>query len=106
VIGSFRACRKREDSPTGRRRKAIKKAASEAGISKRVGFHRFRHALSSLLRQNGEDVKVVQELLPLASSRSTPDTYTQAASPAKRAAQAKVKSMVLGYNQLQIAGSP
>ena len=27
------------------RRKAIKKADGEAGISKRVGFHRFRHTL-------------------------------------------------------------
>jgi integrase len=58
-----------------------------------------------LLSQNGADVKVVQELLRHASSRITLDTYTRAASPAKRAAQAKVVRMVLGYNQLQIAGS-
>jgi hypothetical protein len=44
------------------------------------------------------DVKVVQESLSHDSSRITLDTYTQAASPAKRAAQAKVVSMVLGYS--------
>jgi len=89
------------------RRKAIQKAAADAGIKKRVGFHTFKHTLSSLLKENGEDVKVIQELLRHANSRTTLDTYTQAASPAKRAAQSRVVSMVLGkrYNQLQPAGT-
>jgi integrase len=48
-----------------------------------------------LLRANGEDVKVVQELLRHASAKMTLDTYSQALTPAKRAAQSKVVSMIL-----------
>jgi integrase len=47
-----------------------------------------------LLKTNGEDVKVVQELLRHATSRMTLDTYTQALSPQKRAAQSKMVSMI------------
>jgi len=52
-----------------------------------VGWHTFRHTYSTLLRANGEDVKVVQELLRHANSKITMDVYTQALSPAKRKAQ-------------------
>ena len=44
---------------------------------------------------NGEDIKVVQELLRHANSRITLDTYTQAKTPAKRAAQSKVVEMLV-----------
>jgi integrase len=47
-----------------------------------------------LLRANGEDVKVVQELLRHASARMTLDVYAQAATPAKRKAQGKVVTML------------
>jgi integrase len=47
-----------------------------------------------LLKANGEDVKVVQELLRHASARITMDVYAQAMTPAKRAAQQKVVRMV------------
>jgi hypothetical protein len=40
----------------------------------------------------GADIKVLQELLRHASSRVTLDTYTQAVTPAKRAAQSEVVS--------------
>ena len=53
-----------------------------------------RHTYSTLLKANGEDVKVVQELLRHASSRITMDVYTQAQMPAKRKAQQKVVEMV------------
>jgi site-specific recombinase XerD len=52
-----------------------------------------RHTFSTVLKANGEDVKVVQELLRHSSIRITMDVYTQAMSPAKRAAQSKVVSM-------------
>jgi integrase len=42
---------------------------------------------SSILQDNGEDVKVVQELLPHSSSKMTLDVYAQALTPTKRAAQ-------------------
>lgn len=72
----------------------IQPTARRLGIEKRVGWHTFRHTFSTLLKSNGEDVKVVQELLRHATSKMTLDTYTQALSPAKRAAQSKVVGMI------------
>ncbi|HZQ67770.1 MAG TPA: tyrosine-type recombinase/integrase [Terriglobales bacterium] len=75
-------------------RKVIRPAALRAGINKRIGWHTFRHSFATLLKANGEDVKVVQESLRHANSRITLDTYTQAESAAKRKAQAKVVEMI------------
>ena len=72
----------------------IQPVVRQLGITKRVSWHTFRHTFSSLLRNNGEDVKVVQELLRHASSKMTLDVYTQAATAAKRVAQRKVVEMV------------
>ncbi|MGO9638860.1 MAG: tyrosine-type recombinase/integrase, partial [Terracidiphilus sp.] len=72
----------------------IRPAAQRAGISKRIGWHTFRHSYATLLKANGEDVKVVQESLRHASSRITLDVYTQAVTPAKREAQRKVVEMI------------
>ena len=44
-------------------------------------------ATQTLLKANGEDVKVVQESLCHANSRITLEVYTQATTPAKRQAQ-------------------
>jgi integrase len=55
-----------------------------------MSWHTFRHTFSTLLKGNGEDVKVVQELLRHSTAKMTLDTYTQALSPQKRAAQSKV----------------
>jgi len=76
-------------------RRWIKPAAKRVGITKRLGWHTFRHTYSTLLRANGEDIKVVQELLRHANSKITMDVYTQALSPAKREAQNRVASMML-----------
>ena len=73
----------------------IRPAALKAGITKPISWHTFRHSYSSLLRANGEDVKVVQELLRHANSRITMDIYTQALSPAKRQAQSKVIEIIV-----------
>jgi integrase len=70
-------------------------AVKAAGISKRVGFHTFRHTYTTLLTQNNEDVKVVQELLRHANSRITLDLYAQAGMPEKRQAQSKLVEFVL-----------
>ena len=72
----------------------IQPIARELGINKKLSWHTFRHTFSSILKANGEDVKVVQELLRHATSRMTLDTYTQALSPDKRAAQSKVVGMI------------
>jgi integrase len=73
-----------------------KPAVKKAKIEKRVGFHTFRHTYTTLLTQNNEDVKVVQELLRHANSRITLDLYAQAGMAEKREAQHKVVEMVLG----------
>ena len=76
-------------------RDIIQPAARKLGITKKISWHTFRHTFSSILKANGEDVKVVQELFRHTTSRMmTLDTYTQALSPDKRAAQSKVVSMI------------
>jgi len=72
----------------------IQPVARRLGINKKMSWHTFRHTFSSILKANGEDVKVVQELLRHATAKMTLDTYTQALSPDKRAAQSKVVGMI------------
>jgi integrase len=74
-------------------------AVKAAKIQKRVGFHTFRHTYTTLLTQNNEEVKVVQELLRHANSRITLDLYAQASMPNKRLAQSKLVRMVLNKGQ-------
>ena len=74
----------------------IRKVARRVGISKKIGWHTFRHTCATLLRASGADIKVVQELLRHASCRVTLDTYTQAVTEQKRAAQNKIAGMVRG----------
>ena len=81
-------------------RKIIRPAAVRAGIKKRIGWHTFRHTYSTMLIANGENVKVVQELMRHANSRCTLDVYTQARVPAKREAQQRVVQMILPEERL------
>ena len=67
--------------------KVIRPAALRAGIRKTIGWHTFRHTYSTLLIANGENVKVVQELMRHANSRCTLEIYTQARTEQKRKAQ-------------------
>jgi integrase len=75
--------------------KVIRPAAVRAGIHKRIGWHTFRHTFSTLLIGNGENVKVVQELMRHASSRCTLEVYSQARIVAKRQAQQRVVQLIL-----------
>jgi integrase len=75
--------------------KIIRRAALRAGINKQIGWHTFRHTFSTLLIANGENVKVVQELMRHASSRCTVEVYSQARVPAKRQAQQRVVQVIL-----------
>jgi hypothetical protein len=68
----------------------IQPVAKRLGIAKLIGWHTFRRTYTTLLHANGEDVKVVQELLRHGSARITMDVYAQAMTPAKRRAQGKV----------------
>jgi len=72
----------------------IQPAAKKLSIEKRIGWHTFRRTYSTLLKDNGEDVKVVQELLRHSSTKMTLDVYAQALTPTKRAAQRKVVHMI------------
>ena len=74
-------------------------AVKAAKIQKRVGFHTFRHTYTTLLTQNNEEVKVVQELLRHANSRITLDLYAQAGMPNKRLAQSKLVRMILSKGE-------
>jgi integrase len=72
----------------------IQPVAKRLGIAKRIGWHTFRRTYTTLLHANGEDVKVVQELLRHGSARITMDVYAQAMTPAKRRAQGRVVAML------------
>jgi integrase len=65
-------------------------AVKAAKIEKHVSWHVFRHSYASLLKANGEDVKVVQESLRHATFQITMDTYTQAVPQAVRSAHSRV----------------
>jgi len=73
----------------------VRPAAIAAGITKTIGWHTFRHSLASLLGQQGEDVKVIQELLRHASSKITADVYQQGHTVAKRSALDRVSGIFL-----------
>ena len=72
----------------------IQPVVKRLGTSKRISWHTFRRTFAMLLKANGKDIKVVQELLRHGSTRVTLDIYAQAQMPAKRAAQLKVVEMV------------
>lgn len=75
--------------------RVLRPAAARAGIKKRIGWHTFRHSFSTMLIANGENVKVVQELMRHANCRCTLEVYSQARLQAKREAQHRVVELIL-----------
>jgi integrase len=75
--------------------KAIRPAALRAGVLKRISWHTFRHTYATVLIANGENVKVVQELMRHASSRFTLEIYSQARLAEKRKAQRRLVEAIL-----------
>lgn len=71
----------------------IQPAAIKLGI-RHINWHTFRHTYSTLLHANGEDPKVVQELLRHSSIKVTMDIYTQAITDTKRKAQSRVIELI------------
>ena len=80
-------------------RRDIRPVAEKLGITKRIGWHTFRHTYSTLLRAVGADLKVMQELLRHSTIRVTLDTYTQAVTAAKRTAHTAVVSLIIGNGE-------
>jgi integrase len=68
--------------------------ARKLGITKRIGWHTFRHTYSTLLRSTGAELKIMQELLRHSTIRVTLDTYTQAVTTEKRNAQEAVVTLL------------
>jgi integrase len=89
--------------PDSLRTKFLHPAAKNAGITKRIGWHTFRHTYSTLLKDNGEDVKVVQELMRHANITTTMNIYTHALTPAKRRAQSKAVDVLFDRTPLQVS---
>jgi integrase len=73
----------------------VRPAAAKLGITKRIGWHSFRHTYATLLKSSGADVKVVQDSLRHANARITMEMYAQALTQDKRTAQTKVVQMIL-----------
>jgi integrase len=82
-------------------RRTVRPAAIRAGITKWIGWHTFRHSYATLLIANGENIKVVQELLRHGSARITVDIYSQARNPEKRAAQQRLVQMILPEEEIR-----
>jgi integrase len=72
----------------------ILSVARKLGITKRIGWHTFRHTYSTLLRSTGAELKTMQELLRHSTIRVTLDTYTQAVTAEKRNAQEAVIALL------------
>jgi integrase len=74
--------------------KIIRPAVVRAGIKKRISWHTFRHTYSTLLIANGENIKVVQELMRHGTARVTVEIYSQAITNIKRRAQQRIVRMI------------
>src|SRR6266852_1288528 len=82
-------------------RRHIIPVARKLGITKRIGWHTFRHTYSTLLRSTGAELKIMQELLRHSTIRVTLDTYTQAVTAEKRTAQAAVVALLFPEKTLE-----
>jgi integrase len=71
----------------------IKPVAERFGIPLK-GYHTLRHSYTTLLRQNGNNPKVVQALLRHASYQITANIYDEAVSAEKRQAHSEVIRLV------------
>ena len=87
-------------------RRHIRPALARLGITKRIGWHSFRHGFSNLLRENRVDIKVAQELLRHANSRITLDIYQRTVTDERRAAQELVCRGLLGAQRAETLKNP
>ncbi len=103
LFPSIRLHGKKPLSPDSILKKSIRPTLERAGIvGKVIGWHNLRHTLSTLLRTLSVDIKVTQDLLRHASSRTTLDLYTHAVSPQKRDANNKVVELLLSGRTFEV----
>jgi hypothetical protein len=93
VFASTRMKGKQPYSPDSLLKRSIRPAAARAKIAKHIGWHTCRRTFTTLLKANGEDIKVVLELLRHATIKMTLEIYAQAITPAKREAQSRVAGL-------------
>ncbi len=94
VFASHRSRGKKPYWPHMVLRRHVQPLARKLGITKTIGWHTFRRSFASLLKANGEDIKVVQELCRHANPGTTMGLYAQAFTADARRAQGKVVEMV------------
>jgi len=80
--------------PTAGMEDHIRPAAQRAKITKRIGWHTFRHTCGTITKQKGADVATTKELLRHANVSITMDRYVQAVTPAKREAQSRIAQSI------------
>jgi len=95
IFASSRADGKHPLAPETVLKKIIRPAALRAGIQQTIGWHTFRHTYSTLLIDQGANIKVVQELMRHATSRCTLEIYSQARIGRKRIAQQRLAQSIL-----------
>jgi integrase len=71
-------------------RRQMRMAVAKAGVQGSVGWHTFRRSVSTWMIENNENVKVTQELLRHANSKTTLDLYAKAVTPSKRLAHERI----------------
>jgi integrase len=81
--------------------KVLQPAARRAGITKRIGWHTFRHTYSTLLSECGNDVKVVQELMRHAKLSTTMEIYTHPRMERKRETQSQVVDVLFSRKRAE-----
>jgi integrase len=80
-------------------RRQLRIAKEKAGIAGPVGWHSFRRSVSTWMIENNENVKVTQELLRHANSKTTLDLYAKAVTPSKRRAHERIVNNLLAAQQ-------
>ena len=94
VFGSLEKKGQQPYWPTAGMEDHIRPAAKRAGITKRIGWHTFRHTFGTLVKSQGADVATTKELMRHANVSITMDRYVQAIGEQKRQAQHSVVGLL------------
>jgi integrase len=73
----------------------IRPAAVAAGIKKHIHWHVFRHSVGTILKDNKEDLKTIQDLLRHANPRITQAVYLHSNADQRRTALSSVSGIFL-----------